>query len=180
MNQMTPLATARAGLDLATRHVRASDADAVQAILQADHVNRGTMRLPVESPSAAADRIADAAGVIKLVALRDDRVAGYAELITHPTLPRHWHCAEVNLVATHPDHRGIGAGRVLMERMIDLADNWLQVQRLTLHVWTTNDRAIALYRSLGFAIEGTMPRFVFLDGAYLDAHVMGRLRPSLS
>lgn len=169
MNQMTRVRTGRTALDLTIRHVRASEGDAVQAILQADHVTRGTMRLPVEAPATAAHRIADAAGAIKLVAEREAQVAGYAELVTYPTLPRHWHCAEVNIVATHPDHQGVGAGRALMERMIDLADNWLQIQRLGHYVWSGNAKAIDLYTSLGFRIEGSMPCFVFLDGAYEDA-----------
>jgi len=163
-------------LRLETRHVRASDADAIHQILQADHVNRGTMRLPVESPAMVADRIADAPGVTKIVATRGDAVAGYAELITYPTLPRHWHCAEINLIVTHPDHRGQGVGRVLMQEMIDLADKWLQIRRLSLIVWAGNRRAIALYEEFGFAIEGRMPGYVFLDGDYEDALAMGRLR----
>ena len=39
-----------------------------------------------------------------------------------------------------------------------------------------SERAISLYQRFGFAIEGTMPRYVFLGGAFCDAHLMGRLR----
>jgi L-amino acid N-acyltransferase YncA len=38
--------------------------------------------------------------------------------------------------------------------------------------------AIALYESFGFEIEGTMPAYVWRKGAYIDAHVMGRVLPS--
>ena len=60
--------------------------------------------------------------------------------------------------------------------MIDLADNWLQLTRLGLIVWTSNAFAITLYQEFGFAIEGTMARYVFVDGRYADAHIMGRVR----
>ena len=65
-----------------------------------------------------------------------------------------------------------------MAAMVDLADNWLQLSRLGLIVWTNNSGAIALYERFGFAVEGTMPRYVFLDGGYVDAHIMGRIRTS--
>ena len=82
------------------------------------------------------------------------------------------------MIATHPDHRGAGVGQELLDRMIDMADRWLQIRRLQLFVWTSNTSAIRLYESRGFGIEGTMKDFVFLDGAYADAHVMARFRPA--
>ncbi len=63
----------------------------------------------------------------------------------------------------------------LMSAMIDMADRWLQLSRLSLIVWTSNERAISLYKRFGFVIEGTMPRYVFLDGDFGDAHLMGRI-----
>ena len=47
-----------------------------------------------------------------------------------------------------------------MQALIDMADNWLQLSRLGLIVWTDNKPAIALYQEFGFAVEGTMPRYV--------------------
>lgn len=176
MNQMTKL-TSRQDADLATRHVQESDMEAISRILQADHVIRGTMRLPLDAPARLAQRMAETPGTLKIVAERKGEVAGLSVLVTYPSVPRHWHCAEIDLVATHPDHRGHGVGRLLMERMIDLADNWLQISRLSLIVWAGNSRAIDLYSSLGFGIEGTMPGYVYLDGGYEDAHMMGRLKP---
>ncbi|WP_370312079.1 N-acetyltransferase family protein [Sagittula sp.] len=176
MNSMIEPISACAERITTLRHVRASDADAIQEILQSDHVNRGTMRLPFESPAGVAQRIAEEPGVVKIVALRQGAVAGYASMVTYPALPRHWHCAEVDIVAVHPDHCGHGVGRHMLQQLIDLGERWLQVRRLALTVWAGNEKAIALYRSLGFLIEGTMRQFVFVDGAYEDAHIMGRLK----
>lgn len=162
-------------MEIQTRHVRDDDADAVHRILEAGHVTRGTMRLPYHSRETIRDRIRHVDGVIKLVALVEEQVAGYAELVTQAEL-RHRHAGEINMIATHPDFRGRKVGRKLMESMIDLADNWLQLTRLGLTVWTSNASAILLYQEFGFAVEGTMARYVFLDGQYADAHVMGRVR----
>jgi RimJ/RimL family protein N-acetyltransferase len=41
-------------------------------------------------------------------------------------------------------------------------------------VRTDHDRAIALYKSKGFAIEGTITRAVRIKGEYFDQYWMGR------
>lgn len=158
------------------RHVEETDADAVQQILTAPHVVRGTMRLAVTPRQYTVKRIAPADGAYKLVAVVGGEVAGFCELLTTPDLPRHSHAGEINLVATHPAFRGRDIGNAMMEAMLDLADNWLQLTRVGLIVWDGNETAIDLYRKHGFVIEGTMSRFVFCEGGYLDAHVMGRIR----
>jgi L-phenylalanine/L-methionine N-acetyltransferase len=158
------------------RHVRDSDVAAVQQILEAPHVVRGTMRLPFHAEEVVRDRVRHVESATKLVALRGTEVAGYAELLTNPGLARHRHVGDINMIATHPAHRGQGVGEALMATMIDMADLWLQLSRLGLIVWTNNKRAISLYERFGFVVEGTMPRYVFLDGDFFDAHMMGRIR----
>jgi L-phenylalanine/L-methionine N-acetyltransferase len=157
------------------RHVRDDDAAAVQQILEAPHVVRGTMRLPFHAEEFIRERIRYVEGVTKLVAVREGSVAGYAELVSHPGLARHRHAGEINMIATHPNHRGKAIGEALMSAMVELADKWLQLSRLSLTVWTNNERAISMYGRFSFAIEGTMPRYVFFEGAFCDAHIMGRL-----
>jgi L-phenylalanine/L-methionine N-acetyltransferase len=102
-------------------------------------------------------------------------VVGFGELITYPDEPRMRHVGEVNMVATHAAWTGKGVGRGLVEAIVDLADNWLNLARLTLFVFTGNPHAVKLYEEAGFAIEGTMPRTGCGDGGWMDAHVMGRL-----
>jgi putative acetyltransferase len=43
-------------------------------------------------------------------------------------------------------------------------------------VFVDNAPAIRLYRKFGFAVEGTRRAVVFRDGAFVDDHVMARLR----
>ncbi len=55
---------------------------------------------------------------------------------------------------------------------LDLADNWLNLTRVELTVYT--DNAPALYEKFGFGIEGTHRRYAFSDGEYADACSMAR------
>jgi putative acetyltransferase len=165
-------------MEIIVRHAVPEDWAAVHAIFLQDHVLHGTQRLPYESPAYMQARLAPKPGVIKLAAEVDGQLVAYAELITHPGNPRHHHAGEVNMIVTHEDWQGKGVGRRLMEAMIELADDWLQLTRLSLIVWTENAHAIRLYEGLGFAREGVMPDYAFRKGGYVDALMMGRLTRS--
>ncbi|MDH3742516.1 MAG: GNAT family N-acetyltransferase [Hyphomicrobiales bacterium] len=162
-------------MEIKVRHVHAEDYHSVHQIMLTDRVIRGTMRLPYQSLEHTRARLEPAEGATKLVAYSGDEVVGYCELGTYPDIPRHRHVGEIAMVAIHEAWRGKGVGRALMTAMIDLADNWLQLTRLSLIVWTTNTEAIELYQNFGFALEGTMPGYVFCEGKFIDAHIMGRL-----
>ena len=158
------------------RFVEERDARAVHEIFCAEPTLIGTMRLPIQSAEATAKRLAYDPLIHAMVALKDETVVGFAELITNDA-PRHKHCGELNMICIHPDWHGKGVARFLMERVIDMADNWLNLHRISLSVWTDNTRAIALYEQYGFKHEGVMPDYVFRKGAYIDAIHMGRIRP---
>jgi len=167
-------------MSISVRHVEEKDATGVQQILVSEHVVQGTMRLPYSGLEYAAQRIKPHEGEYKLVATSGESVVGYCELITHPDQPRRRHAGEINLVATHPDHRGKGIGKILMDALLDLSDRWLQLQRLELIVWANNKRAIALYNADGFELEGTMRQYALCDGGFMDALIMGRISSSSS
>ena len=48
---------------------------------------------------------------------------------------------------------------------------------MELHVHADNDRAMALYRSLGFTEEGRHRAFALKAGRYVDCFSMARLHP---
>jgi L-phenylalanine/L-methionine N-acetyltransferase len=163
-------------MNVVIRSAADRDLEAIHEILTSPHVVGGSMRVPYAPLQQTRERLAPTHGIYQLVAESESRVIGFGELITHPDEPRHRHVGEVNMVATHADWTGKGVGRALLEAMIDLADNWLNLARLGLFVFTDNTHAIRLYERLGFAIEGTMPRMGFGAGGWMDAHLMGRLR----
>lgn len=78
-------------------------------------------------------------------------------------------------MAVRDDWQGKGIGTALMRAVLDLADNWLNLTRIELHVYTDNEAGIALYEKFGFEVEGTHRRFGFRNGRYADAYSMARI-----
>jgi L-phenylalanine/L-methionine N-acetyltransferase len=71
-------------------------------------------------------------------------------------------------MAVHDDYQNRGIGTALMAAAIDLADNWLNLKRLELQVFTDNAPAIHLYEKFGFIIEGTHKADTFREGKYVE------------
>jgi putative acetyltransferase len=88
---------------------------------------------------------------------------------------RRGHAATIGM-GVHDAFAGRGIGTALMAALIDTADNWLNLTRLELTVWTDNVPAQALYRKFGFVEEGVLRAYAYRDGAYADALAMARLR----
>ena len=77
------------------------------------------------------------------------------------------HCGKLEIMVS-ARHRGVGIGRALMAYALDWARESV-LTKIGLTVYADNERAIALYRSLGFEEEGRRPREYRLpDGSYRD------------
>jgi putative acetyltransferase len=63
-----------------------------------------------------------------------------------------------------------------MQAAVDLAENWLNLSRIELEVYTDNAAGLALYQKFGFEIEGTLRDYAFRDGQYVDSYLMARIR----
>ena len=63
-----------------------------------------------------------------------------------------------------------------MSAALDLTDNWFDLRRVELTVFTDNVGAVRLYQNFGFEIEGTLREYAFRNGQYVDAYSMARLR----
>ena len=69
-----------------------------------------------------------------------------------------------------------GLGRILLEEAVDWAENGSSLRRLELTVQVRNERAVHLYKELGFEIEGLQKRGAYLrEGIFLDVYLMGKL-----
>lgn len=66
--------------------------------------------------------------------------------------------AEVMNVAVHPDYRGQGIAKALMEALLALGQQ-LAVTEYTLEVRASNAAAMHIYESCGFVCEGIRPGF---------------------
>ncbi|WKE64038.1 GNAT family N-acetyltransferase [Gallaecimonas kandeliae] len=112
---------------------------------------------------------------VVLVAEIENEVQGYIGL-NLSAKPRAKHVASFGM-AVHPDCHGKGVGSHLLEEAIDLADNWLNIIRLELEVYTDNERGISLYKKFGFDIEGESKFASFKDGEYIGLYRMARISP---
>lgn len=72
--------------------------------------------------------------------------------------------------------QGKKIGETATRLALDHAFDDLNLERVYLYVLTQNERAIRLYRKVGFRDEGTMRRAVFKGGAYRDLLAMAVLR----
>jgi RimJ/RimL family protein N-acetyltransferase len=52
------------------------------------------------------------------------------------------------------------------------------LHRLELTVMVHNERAIALYKKMGFVVEGTKQHSLLVNGAYVDEYYMAKLLPN--
>ena len=78
-------------------------------------------------------------------------------------------------MAILPEARGRGGGRAMMETILDHARS-CGAHKLDLEVWTDNLRAIALYGSAGFQVEGLRrDHYRRRDGSLRSTLVMGLL-----
>ena len=79
-------------------------------------------------------------------------------------------------MSVHDEYQNRGIGTALMRAILDMTDNWLNIRRVELDVYTDNLRAVHLYKKFGFEIEGVRRDFAFRDGEYVDAYHMARLK----
>jgi L-phenylalanine/L-methionine N-acetyltransferase len=158
------------------RRAEPSDYEAVCAMFAGANVIWGTLQMPFPSLEQWRKRLAEPAeGQLNLVACMDNQVIGQLGLRTFPHSPRRRHVGQLGM-AVRDDSQGKGAGTALMQAAVDLADKWLNLERLELEVYIDNAPAVRLYTKFGFVIEGTLVRFAFRDGRYVDAYAMARLR----
>jgi ribosomal protein S18 acetylase RimI-like enzyme len=125
--------------------------------------------IPVE---AFRDQIRDLAGRGLYVVLEEEgEVVGHLYLVPLG-LEATRHVVDLKVVV-HPGHTGRGHGRALMEHAIAWARKQPEVEKIELHVRSTNPAAIALYESLGFVHEGRKVRRIKLYDGYADDLCMG-------
>ena len=159
---------------LTIRRAEPDDCSALYEMFTSPKLYANTLQLPYPSREQWRQRLSDSDGTYNLVAVAGSRVVGMFGLHTFPR-PRRHHAAAVGLTV-HEDWHGKGVGSALMRAGIDLADNWLNLTRLELEVYTDNEPAIRLYERFGFEREGLLRQHAYRDGRYVDSYVMARLR----
>ncbi len=162
------------------RRARPGDAAAFARLMAHPDVYTNLLQLPLPSEDLWRKRLETLADLgrtdLQLVAELDGHVVGSAGLHPEAKLRRR-HVAMLG-ISVAPEAQGCGVGKALMQTMCDYADDWAQILRIELTVFTDNARAIALYQRFGFRHEGTHRAYALRGGAYMDVHAMARLHPN--
>ncbi len=162
-------------MEITIRTADPSDAEAMLKCYTAPLAARNTLQIPYRSLESVREQLTKSGeGDHLLVAEIEGEVVGVIGLHTS-SRPRVNHKAEVGMMV-RDDWKGKGVGTALMQAVIELADKWLNLTRIELTVFTDNESAIALYRKFGFEIEGTLRKYAFRDGEFVDAFAMARIR----
>jgi putative acetyltransferase len=156
------------------RAARIDDCEQINALTNLPGFRAGTLRLPFQGPEQTRKWLENrGAGTTSIVAEINQHVVGHAGL--HRSEGRRAHAANLGL-GVHDDFTGRGIGKALLLALIDTADNWLNIRRLELTVYTDNVAAIRLYEKCGFEREGIHRDYAFKNGQFVDAVAMARLR----
>jgi len=110
-----------------------------------------------------------AAGVPQFVAIEDQRVVGWCDVLPKPR-PALRHSGVLGMGVVDA-YRGRGIGRKLLDATLRAAKQ-MGLTRIELTVRTDNARAKRLYESFGFAVEGLCRRHIYIEGTYHDSHLM--------
>jgi RimJ/RimL family protein N-acetyltransferase len=113
-------------------------------------------------------------GYPQFVVLSAEGVVGWCDVLPNRSRVIYSHCGTLG-IGLLPEFRGKGIGRELMRRTIDAAFAF-GLTRIELTVRERNANAIALYKSLGFEVEGMHRRAVGIEGEYENLHSMALLR----
>jgi RimJ/RimL family protein N-acetyltransferase len=113
-------------------------------------------------------------GYPHFVVLSAATVVGWCDVLPNRSRVIYSHSGTLG-IGLLPEYRGKGIGRQLMRRTIDAAFAF-GLTRIELTVREANANAIALYKSLGFEIEGLHRNAVCIEGQYENLHSMALLR----
>ena len=160
------------------RAMEPADAREVSAVTGGAGTFEGTLQLP-DMPVASRVEWLEKVDPLscRLVAVAAGRVVGLAGLHSVGNSLRRSH-VRMLAIGIGSDFQGRGVGRMLISRLLDWADNWAGVLRIELMVHADNDRAMALYRAMGFEEEGRHLAYAMKDGRYVDSLSMARLHPN--
>jgi len=130
--------------------------------------------LPLNLLENQLDTIYNSDHQLLLIALVKEQIVGSASVRSSEE-KRVGHIGEVG-ISLLKDYWGIGLGSVLLEEVIDWAQQSQQIRRLELTVQKQNTRAIHLYEKYGFQTEAVMPRGATGDdGRFLDVLLMSKM-----
>jgi RimJ/RimL family protein N-acetyltransferase len=106
-----------------------------------------------------------------LVAEIEGKIAGWI-VFSSPAYRRSAHTGSIGIIIKK-EYRNVGIGKLLMQAVLDWATEHPVIEKVCLGVFSTNTRAIAVYKKMGFIEEGRRAKeFKFGDNEYVDDILM--------
>jgi putative acetyltransferase len=163
-------------MTISVRAAEPNDYERIQQIFLGPKVIWGTLQLPYPSADMWRKRMAESSdGTVRLVACIEEDLVGQLDIHTFPNRPRRRHVGQIGM-SVADEFQGKGAGTALLQAAVDLADKWLNLLRLELQVYTDHEPAVRLYKRFGFTVEGTLARYAYRAGQYVDVYAMARFK----
>ncbi|MGN4443789.1 GNAT family N-acetyltransferase [Bacillus cereus group sp. MYBK79-1] len=162
-------------MGIKVRAVEIQDARAIHRICIQDNVLPYMVFLPSMRVDAMENRIRNLApNQFEFVAEYDGEVVGFVGLTQNPG--RRSHSGDL-FIGVDSEFHNKGIGKALLTKMLDLADNWLMLERVELGVLETNPNAKSLYEKFGFVEEGVKIANLKAHGKFINEIMMSRFRP---
>lgn len=137
-------------------------------------MDEGGLPLTEQEMAGVLSRTEEAYNQLCLLALVGQEVVGIIN-VRVDNKEKLAHIGDV-FMAVRKSYWGQGIGRILLEEVGDWARDYAGLARLELTVQVRNERAVKLYQSCGFEIEGIKHRGAkSKEGEWLDLYYMGRL-----
>lgn len=152
-----------------------SHIEGITALYHEPAVQRQTLQMPFLSSEIWRKRLAAYdERVVQLVALHQGTVIGNLTLEQFSRIRRS-HAGSFGMGVAR-SWQGKGVGSKLLAAALDIADNWMNLRRVELTVYSDNEAAIGLYRKFGFETEGLLRDYGLREGRWVDVLSMARLR----
>ncbi len=170
--------TSKNGTEVRIRDAHSHDAESLIDInMKIVNERLYMMREPEEAIYTKDDQVTtiesllSGSGSLYIVAEVGKKIAGYLDF-RNGVLKRTMHSGVLSIYILK-EYREMGIGKILLQSLINWAEKSSLIEKITLAVFSTNERAIGLYKKLGFIEEGRCPKDMKLkDGTYMDSVLM--------
>ena len=126
--------------------------------------------MTIEQEESYIESLEDSSTSALLVGTVDGKIVCVGSL-SAPTRERIAHQGNLGM-SVLKEFWGLGAGTQLMGALIDFAKNGKKLEVIHLQVRADNERAIALYKKMGFKEIGVYPKYTKINGEYFDDILM--------
>lgn len=170
----------KAGTEYCIREVRVEDADSMikyveKIASESDNLTfgPGEFDITIEEEMKILESASISETQLFIIAEMDGLIVGNLNFRAGKR-PRIEHTGEFG-VSVLEEFWNNGIGKALIEALLGWANKSEKISKINLRVREDNDKAINLYKNMGFEIEGLIRRDMRIRGVYTNAYQMGIL-----